>query len=151
MDTIEVLRTFRYNLTRGVLHHGVKYKKCGETKPSAFSSGNDQLSPEAQKPRELVIRRQPRSPALSRDATTLLPDHLVIFQNRGTSAVPCPNDAAVPTAYSGGWLVAEVSRRQFLCWLRWGMTPSAVQHVPPRPACIILVVLGLLTISIPDS
>jgi hypothetical protein len=57
----------------------MKHKKCGETKSSAFSSGNDQLSPEAQKPRELVIRRQPRSPALSRDTTTLLPDHRIIF------------------------------------------------------------------------
>jgi hypothetical protein len=136
--------TFRYNLTRRILHHGMKHKKCGETKSSAFSSGNDQLSPEAQKPRELVIRRQPRSTALSRDTTTLLPDHRVIFQNRGTSALPCANDAAVPTAYSGGWLVAEVFRRHFLCWLRWGMTSyssAAVQHakvsiVPPRPACI---------------
>jgi hypothetical protein len=42
--------TFRYNLTRRILHHGMKHKKCGETKSSAFSSRNDQLSPEAQKP-----------------------------------------------------------------------------------------------------
>jgi hypothetical protein len=88
-----------------------------------------------------VIRRQPRSPALSRDTTTLLPHHRIIFQSRGTSAVPCANDAAVPTAYSGGWLVAEVFRRHFLCWRRWGMTSYSsaapqVSIVPPRPARI---------------
>jgi hypothetical protein len=131
--------TFRYNLIRRILHHGMKHKKCGETKSSAFSSGNDQLSPEAQQPRELVIRRQPRSPALSRDTTTLLPDHLVIFQNRGTSAVPCVNDAAVPTAYSGaGWSLKFFVGISFAGCA--GMTPYSSAARPSvhrlTPACM---------------
>jgi hypothetical protein len=121
--------------------------------PLRFSSGNDQLSPEAQKPRELVIRRQLRSPTLSRDTTTLFPDPRGIFQNRGTSAVPCAIDAAVPTAYPGGWLVAEVFRRPFLCWLRWGMTSYSAARPSvhrPTPACMYYQYMGLLTTSIPE-